>query len=446
MALICAEDGRGSWLFGVARCLEQGPAERAVEILSTVSVVAAAGFGLMALLTDYKDEDGRTTAYGRLAAFGVVLSALISLALNALTSDIDSAKAASARKLADIQGRKQQSDYNRQLAEFAGIGRRQDQALSQGEKVSRSMALSLAGQRDQIRLSQGVSRDLAQTARASQASSDALMRSVWEGANQISARDLAVEAEVTCVFHRADPPYAKLLAQPETAAALSVFEPDARLVVAVSDRATLNLAAPLTLVANDRLDCPVYFSRNRTCGTDQALLAASTASQRTVSRPSARHVVDRMPGERIEVRQVAEFTGFVGDRRALLRKPDWNGRVIQLALNVDNASALTPLSFQHAPDAFHYPPDRLHQLGYGLRFSQFYFPDDMSVQYSPPSERLLPCVVDLRVKLGDRQMAAARGQLYGYGFYNETTGKGIGLIVPPLAVPPDLFPDYQAPR
>src|SRR4051812_25439800 len=55
-------------------------------ILKAVSMVATGVFGVIGILTNYKDKDGKVTKWGRVAITGILLSASISLVLYALES------------------------------------------------------------------------------------------------------------------------------------------------------------------------------------------------------------------------------------------------------------------------------------------------------------------------------------------------------------------------
>lgn len=331
MALICPADAPSRWLFDRLPCIDQQAATRFTEALTVASVVMAAGFGLMALFTSYKDKEGKTTRYGRLAAFGVVLTALVSLTLNTVKGEIDGVKAEAQRKQQDER-------FDKTLKGFTDVLARQDQALTDGAVVRANLERSLAGQRrqlaaqrDQIALSQGVSRGLADSVRVSQANADALLRSVWDASDTVSLRDLSVRAHLACGFGNGPRPGGDFAAL-RTEDLKPAFSPDVTVRIKVLPRASLTLPAEDLELEPDAVGkCPIAL-RDR-CDESLPLAVDATSTEHTlVVAPSRAQVAPRVTGANWRVEQVSSFANFTARTAGLTRRSDWNGVIVQVGI------------------------------------------------------------------------------------------------------------------
>jgi len=63
-------------------------AENIISALKIISMLGAAGFGALALLTEYKDKStNQITKWGRIALVGIVLTAVFSIVLHKLEAN-----------------------------------------------------------------------------------------------------------------------------------------------------------------------------------------------------------------------------------------------------------------------------------------------------------------------------------------------------------------------
>lgn len=458
MALICTPDESGRWAFGLLDCFPEEPAGHAVEVLTVASVVMAAAFGLMALFTSYKDKEGRTTRYGRLAAAGVVLTALVSLTINTLKGEVDGAKAAKAAK-------KQQNEYEKTLAGFEDVLGLQKQSLIAGQTVQAGLRRSLAGQseqlkaqRNQIALSQGVSRGLARSVRTSQANADALLRSVWDASDAVSLRDLSVRVSLGCGFIGGDPYRVDMTTlQPDQLA--PAFSPEVEVRIKVLSPGSLTLAEQPLLLADPYNSCVIPTPNQ--CDTKQPLALEAVGTEHTIIVPiHKQQVTPRQTTFTWRTQQVSGFSNFAVTKPGLARRSDWNGAIVQVSIRSPN-SPFTDL-FERDPEEAEGSSSRdpdLDQNGRNNteRTLDFLYPwafEDANLLNRPSpvtakvkldqGEHMIPCMGAVSVLLQNRLIGAQWSQAVlvpSDGVFGRSYG--LLLVVPPFTVPDDAFPRFM---
>jgi hypothetical protein len=94
-----------------------------VDVITKASLLAAAGFGLLGLLTDYK-KDGRITRWGKVAAGGIVLSAVLSILSGSLKNNVQARASAAANRKERIERDVQAGRFARQIAQLQSLNER----------------------------------------------------------------------------------------------------------------------------------------------------------------------------------------------------------------------------------------------------------------------------------------------------------------------------------
>lgn len=164
-----------------------------VNFLTKGALVATAGFGLLALLTDYK-KDGRITKWGRVAAGGIVVSAMLSIATGIFQDRIkaasDAAEAAHRKDLND--------DLGAQLEALRKLG--QDSRM-----IEQSMVQANARQASIIKLQNSLldraEQSMLLTARLSSegnTNTGRVLKGMWGEANRIDGKKIKLFAAIDC--------------------------------------------------------------------------------------------------------------------------------------------------------------------------------------------------------------------------------------------------------
>lgn len=171
--------------------------ERWVAILTIGSVLFAMGFGLLALFTNYK-QDGKVTRWGRVAAGGIALTALISIMLGVLKDRVEAQKNSERRQQADIERTEQKTRFDRQSEAFARLTDQMSASLT-------TQGLQLTEQKRQNGTQQAlVTRTTAllqgtSALRTAQAGSTLqLLRHMWNNANWVSPNSISVMVLLSC--------------------------------------------------------------------------------------------------------------------------------------------------------------------------------------------------------------------------------------------------------
>jgi len=106
------------------------------SILKAVSMVATGVFGVIGVLTNYKEDDGRITRWGKIAIAGILLSATLSLALYGLESVKTTKEAAEAKHQYEETKRKLDTalEASNRLMSLQRTSLNKSQALEDGLK------------------------------------------------------------------------------------------------------------------------------------------------------------------------------------------------------------------------------------------------------------------------------------------------------------------------
>lgn len=178
--------------------------EQWFDIITTVSLLSAAGFGLLALLTDYK-KDGSITRWGRIAAAGIVGSAILSIMSGVFNDRIDAGATAKTAVKAAVQQTREASRFNAQIARLLSLQQGMTTANRHNEQIIAAMRNANAvqralGQAQAVLLAQSQS-SLLLTAKVDseqRASSQRVMKGLWDEANRIEAARVELIVSVDC--------------------------------------------------------------------------------------------------------------------------------------------------------------------------------------------------------------------------------------------------------
>lgn len=119
------------------------PVDTAISVMKVISMIAAAVFGAVGVLTEYRDKQGNVTRWGKVALAGVIISGFLSITLHWFETDRAKAEAVDARRRADEA-----------TAALAKI-------LNASDAISRRQAATLADTATISRSTAGISRDTA---------------------------------------------------------------------------------------------------------------------------------------------------------------------------------------------------------------------------------------------------------------------------------------------
>jgi hypothetical protein len=171
-----------------------------VDILTAISIIAAAGFGALALFTDYK-RDGKVTYFGKIAVAGILASAVISLTVNMLQGRIKASadKRASERFSAQLKTLENlsagltgiQKDVGANLVTTRAAASGVDNSLKATKTVQRAMVASL---RLQNMLSARTERGFEQE----RANAEQVLMRMWGDANRVAPSSLEVVTAYNC--------------------------------------------------------------------------------------------------------------------------------------------------------------------------------------------------------------------------------------------------------
>lgn len=435
-------------VMGVEGGLSLEAAGSLVNALTVVSVLATAGFGLMGFFTSNKDTKGNLTRAGRIAVCGVLLTALLSIVSRAVEGKIAAATSAQAHEVEVCRQNAAVAQFREQIGRLQMLNTGLVEVSGRSAKIRERLEGSIETQQKQLASAKQISNELAATGRASQANADALLKSVWEGREQVSARDLRVRVDLECRFYDYDMGHqAKLDPSPDGRALdalvpASAFEASAALILAVFAADRASATAPVTLQSS------VDFETAQPA----PLLIATSQEHSILTRPSTASSPGRAYGYHA-VRQAVEFQNFDGDRIALDKRPDWNGVVIQIRLQTLHSLFLSQLRTAN-PNGSFADTDPARK---GWIFGERAFPL-WDGTYRPPDaleatamltsdEWLTPCQAEITAWLGDQNLGRVYGRIYtGRAFANRSSSDSVGLLAPPIRVGSGRFPGFLPER
>jgi hypothetical protein len=419
-----------------------------VNALTVVSVLATTAFALMGFFTSNKDTQGRLTRAGRIAVCGVLLTALLSIASRSVEGKIAGARSAQAHQVETCRQNAAAAQFQEQIGRLQALNSGLVEVSGRSAKIRERLEGSIQTQQRQLESAKQISTDLAATGRASQANADTLLRSVWESREQVSARDLRVRIDVECRFYdydmgrrvRPDPLAAERVL--DGLAPASAFDTSSSLSLAVFASDGLATMDPMTLRSS------LSFDRVQPA----PLLIATSHEHSILARPSVASSPGRSYGYHA-VRQAVEFVNFDGDRIALSKRSDWNGVVVQLALQTLHSPFLGQLRAANPSGIFADTDPSRKGWVFGERavalWEGTYSPGnavDASVMLTS-DEWLTPCHAEIAVWLGDQRLGSLFGRLYtGRAFANRSSSESVGLVAIPIRVDPDRFPGFVAER
>ena len=410
-------------LVGGHICLPEDQAKLLIDTMTVFSVISAAGFGLLGLFTDYKGDDNKVTLWGRLAAAGIVASALISILLSTLH---DRLQANSDRRNAVAAALLQATDsdrFNTQLGKLATVEGGLGSVLKDSETVRGQLGRSIASQQRQLAAANGVARDLETGNRAARDDADRLLRRVYASAEQVSARDVKARVAVACEYHhhyyetKLEPP-----ADPPPA-----FAPHAEIRVAAFAPAGNLTPVPLVMQPTRAANACWSSVAGRCQRTPLWSGTSETHAQRRAPRVSREnHRADAF----FAYVEASGFDDFTSSDATLTRRSDWNGVELQVQIVVPDA----PFLGLFTPEDFRLAGTGSIFSGTAGTFEDVFLGEKSSVVLDG-DDAVLPCFATADILLGDRVVASGRGEL-------AKEGRNLVLLLPPLTVPPNTFPAY----
>jgi hypothetical protein len=179
-----------------------------VDALQILSILSAAGFAMLGLFTEFK-KDGRITRHGRIAVFGVVLSAILSLATQAGKAALDreASKVADAKHQAELDNATER--FSNQSEALSELLNEQDASLERSKALENALTDARDDQDQQSRQLMGrmdnsiAAIDESRAAQRVQATT--LFRSIWYNANRIDASALRVRVDYSCNTRTGEP-------------------------------------------------------------------------------------------------------------------------------------------------------------------------------------------------------------------------------------------------
>jgi len=154
--------------------------EIAVDILTVSSVVSAAAFGALGLFTDYK-KDGKVTRYGFIAAIGILLSAVMSIAVGLLQDRIESERRAEAAKSERAKRDEEDKRFGEQINRLTFVSATLGDLMAD---TQRSLLLT-----EQIGTQQ-------------RTSTDRTLRTMWEDAHRIDPSGISATVNYVCMLKK----------------------------------------------------------------------------------------------------------------------------------------------------------------------------------------------------------------------------------------------------
>lgn len=154
--------------------------ELAVDILTVASVVSAAVFGALGLFTDYK-KDGKVTRYGFVAAVGILLSAVMSIAVGLLQDRIETERRAEAAEAEKAKREEENRRFGQQINRLTYVSTALGNLMSD---TQRSLSLT-----EQIGTQQ-------------RTSTDRTLRTMWEDANRIDPTGISATVNYVCMLKK----------------------------------------------------------------------------------------------------------------------------------------------------------------------------------------------------------------------------------------------------
>jgi hypothetical protein len=445
VAAQCEAAATAVGVMGLKGGLSLEAAGNLVNALTIVSVLAAAAFGLMGFFTSNKDTKGRLTWAGRIAVCGVLLTALLSIASRTVEGKIAAATSAQAHQVEVCRQTAAAAQFQEQIGRLETLNSGLVEVSGKSAKIRERLEGSIETQQRQLASAKQISNDLAATGRASQANADALLRSVWESREQVSARDLRVRIDLECRYYDYDMNHRARLdpsVDPKALDALtpaSAFDTASALSLAVFAANGTSATAPITLQSS------VDFER----AEPAPVLIATSHEHSALTRPSKASAPGRAYGYHA-VQQAVEFLNFDGDRIGLSKRPDWNGVMIQIAMQTIQSPFMGQLRAANPGGMF--PDSDPSRKGWVFGQRAFplwegtYRPRDASEATAmlTSDEWLTPCLAEVTVWLGDQSLGRAFGRLHtGRAFVNRSYSDSVGLLAPPLRVASDRFPDFN---
>ena len=285
--------------------------------MKVVSIVASGAFGMLGLLTKYKEGD-RMTRWGRIALGGIVFSAVLSLSLQLLQTAKETAKQQAEAARSAIEARKAEEAAratSKQLKDILTTAQttsdQQSKNLAEAQVITGKMDTSLKTQGDVLAGNREILSGVGEGARRDVRNTIGILRTIWDESNRIEAKQMTIA--ITYTFSReVNKPPPGLFENGET---LSIR--------AVSKNSAGSLRYPLNRWSSRHL-------------LDSRELVLNAKEQKITRQ-------EHFSVDGISYEQTSYFSGFEGDIKKFFVMTNWNGALLEVHLTKQDPSLIAKL-------------------------------------------------------------------------------------------------------
>jgi hypothetical protein len=381
---------------------------RLIDLIGYVSIVAAAGFGLLGLFTEYK-KDGRVTRWGKAAAGGIALSATLGLTSSMLQQRAEAHRSKLSRETADKERRESNNRYRKQLARLVGISDGLIATNKSNETIIQGVQRSLEAQTGVVR-SQGMVLDRAQrtmllTAGLSRQEGEntaRVLRTMWDDANRIVGRSMELAIAYRCSPLKAGAAFATILGDGSSAE------------VRVAPRSSVSA-----------LREPLHSFRSDLILPDSSAVFGAYDQQVTTRRTRS------VDGD--DLLQFSRFSGFrAGDMKGLHHPDAWRDVVVEVLVsgNQPGLAGQARAAFDEG------------EVGDKAALRNRYAVPEEILANDDYEVTVLPCTATMSLLLNERSVAVAQGLVVQVNEYDEDRRGRVVVKFPVVRANADAFPKF----
>jgi hypothetical protein len=171
--------------------------DRWIDIVTVSSVLAAAGFGMLGLFSEFK-VDGKITRSGRLAAGGIALSAMLSILLGVLQDRNDARDNRERNRRADTERAEQKQRFYTQALAFADLTGRMTSLVGTQKTQLGLLAEQNGVQQALLARTTGLLQSTNQLGLSQESNTGRMLRWMWNDTNRVVPSAFAAMIQVTC--------------------------------------------------------------------------------------------------------------------------------------------------------------------------------------------------------------------------------------------------------
>lgn len=289
-----------------------------IGLIKALSAIATGFFGVLALLTKYKDDNtGKITHWGKIALGGIIFSSLLSVVLLNLETSKESAKQQAEATKAASEARKAEESSKATLKNLQNIlvtaqetldG--QIQNLSQAKIITEKMDDSLNTQNTVLAGNKDILNGVIEGAKRDSENTVGILRTIWEEGNRVEARQITIAITYTFMGEIVTPPP-------------FLFENGETLSIRALPKTAPPITFPINRWSSTHLISDKYLSLK--------------AREQKVTRKEY-HSVDGITYE-----QTSYFSDFEGDIKSFYDIAQWNGAIIDILLTNQDPSLIEGL-------------------------------------------------------------------------------------------------------